>query len=176
MASAHAGVATPRDILATMPFFADVLDARGLETLSGRLRITDYAKGTTLIREDDLGSSMFVLVSGEIVVTVPGRGGGRRVATLEAPNIFGEMSLLTGARRSATVTARTAIKAIEISKAALAPLISASPQLADRFATMLTKRQRELDRIYRGEGRWSLFDIGGKDLGSVIRGFFGGTV
>ena len=176
MASAMAGVATPRDVLAKTPFFAGVVDVRGLDTLSARLRFTDYAKGATLIREDDLGSSMFVLASGEVAVTVPGKNRGRRVATLAAPDIFGEMSLLTGARRSATVTARTTVKAIEIPKAALAPLISASPELADRFAAMLAKRQRELDRVYRGEARWNLFDFGGQDLGGVIRGFFGGTV
>jgi CRP-like cAMP-binding protein len=176
VASAPAGVAALHGILSNTPFFADVLDARGLEVLSGRLCITNHGKGTTLIREDDLGSSMFVLASGEVVVTVPGPAGGRRVANLKAPDIFGEMSLLTGARRSATVTARTPIRTIEIPKSALSPLISASPELADRFARMLAKRQRELDRIYRTQGRWSLFDFGGKDLGGAIRGFFGGTI
>jgi CRP-like cAMP-binding protein len=86
------------------------------------------------------------------------------------------MSLLTGARRSETVTARTPIKVIEIPKTALSPLISASPELADRFAAKLAERQHEVDRIYRGEGRWSVYDFAGQDLGGVIRGFFGGTL
>lgn len=176
LASAAAGVATPREILAQTPFFAGVLDARGMGMLSGRLHIADRAKGTTLIREDDLGSSIFVLASGEVVVTIPGRNGVRRVATLKAPEIFGEMSLLTGARRSATVTATTPIKVIEIPKTALSPLMSASPELADRFAAKLSQRQRELERIFHCEGRWSVFNFDGKDLGSVIRGFFGGTI
>ena len=172
MASATDDIATPLDILASTPFFADVLDADQLQTLSGRLRVADYAKGATLIREDDIGESMFVLASGEVAVTVPGKSGGRQVATLRAPDIFGEMSLMTGARRAATVSARTPVKAIEIPKAALSPLIIASPELAGRFAATLVSRQRELDRLFRGHGRWSVFLTAGGDVGSVIRRVF----
>lgn len=174
MPSTTAGAATPRDVIANTPFFAGVLDVLQLQALCGRLRIADYAKGATLIREDDLGVSMFVLASGEVTVAVPGKSGARHVATLRAPDIFGEMSLLTGARRAATVTAKTPIKAIEIPKTALSPLISASPELAERFAAILAKRQRELDGIYRGAGRWSFFSDG-KDIASVIRRVFDGT-
>lgn len=175
MATVAVSAATPRDILAKTPFFADALDAPALQALSSRLRLTDYAKGAILIREDAIGSSMFVLADGEVSVTVPGAGKARHVAILRAPDIFGEMSLLTGARRAATVTARTAVKAIEISKAALAPLIAASPELADRFATTLARRQRELDRIYRGAGRWNIFASGEGEVGSLIRRFFDGS-
>lgn len=175
MASEFAIATTPRDILAKTPFFTGVLDAHQLSGLSSRLRLTDYAKGVTLIREDDIGSSMFVLADGEVAVTVPSGSGARHVAVLRAPEIFGEMSLLTGARRAATVTTRTPVKAIEIPKVALAPLMTASPGLADRFATTLAKRQRELDNIYRRAGRWNVF-ISGGEVGSAIRRFFDGSV
>jgi signal-transduction protein with cAMP-binding, CBS, and nucleotidyltransferase domain len=175
VASVIGSAATPHDILAKTPFFADTLDASALQALSSRLRLSDYARGAILIREDAVGSSMFVLTEGEVAVTVPGTGKARPVAILQAPDIFGEMSLLTGARRAATVTARTPVRAIEISKAALAPLIAASPQLADRFAATLARRQRELDRIYRGAGRWNIFASGEGEVGSVIRRFFNGS-
>jgi CRP-like cAMP-binding protein len=128
--------AAPRDILAKTPFFADILDRGQLDALAAGLRVAEFAKGATLIREDDLGASMFmfVLASGEASVSVPGKARARRVATLRAGDIFGEMSLLTGARRAATVSATTPVRAVEIPKAALSPLIAASPELADRFA------------------------------------------
>jgi CRP-like cAMP-binding protein len=168
--------AAPRDILANTPFFADILDKAQLDTLAAGLRISDYKKGARLIREDDLGASMFAVAGGEVAVTVPGAGRGRKVATLRAGDIFGEMSLLTGSRRAATVTAVTPVTVIEIPKSALAPLIAASPGLADRFAAMLVKRQGELDRIYRDESRRNTASVDLGDLAGLIRGFFGGTV
>ncbi len=167
-------VATPRQILAATPFFAEVLDAKSLDALAANLRVAAYPKGAALIKEDDNGASMFVMAGGEAVVTVPRNARKTPIATLKAGDIFGEMSLLTGARRAATVTAQSAVTAVEIPKSALSPLIAASPQLADRFAAMLKKRQAELDRIYRGDGRWKL--PGNFELAGMIRGYFGGTV
>jgi CRP-like cAMP-binding protein len=114
---------------------------------------------------------MFVLVTGEADVTVPHSARTTPVAILKAGDIFGEMSLMTGAPRSATVTARTPVAAVEIAKSALAPLIEASPKLADRFAAILKKRKAELDRIYEGP-RWKLPP--NLALAGLIRGYMGG--
>jgi CRP-like cAMP-binding protein len=177
MAPSHGVSGAPRDILAKTPFFAEVLDRGQLDALAAGLRLIAFAKGTTLLREDDLGSSMFLLASGEAAVTVPGKGRrARRITTLRAGDIFGEMSLLTGARRAATVTATTPVEAIEIPKSALSPLIAASPELADRFAAMLRKRQGELDHVYRGDSRWNISGLAGNDVAGLIRGFFAGAV
>jgi CRP-like cAMP-binding protein len=74
------------------------------------------------------------------------------------------------------VTAATLVKVVEIPKSALSPLIAASPELADRFAAMLKKRQAELDRAYRGDSRWIISGLAGNDVAGVIRGFFAGAV
>lgn len=176
MAKASGDDLSPRDILAKTRFFADVLDSPQIGALSAGLAISEFRKGATLIREDDLGASMFVLAGGEVAVTVPGNGHARQVAKLGAGDVFGEMSLLTGARRAATVTATTPVRLIEIPKSALAPLIAASPGLADRFAAMLAKRQGELDGIFRGDSRWRAAGVDLGDLAGLIRGFFGGTI
>jgi CRP-like cAMP-binding protein len=164
---------TPRQVLGATAFFSEVLDEASLDRLAANLRVASFPKGAVLIKEDDAGSSMFVLAGGEADVTVPRSARKTPVATLRAGDVFGEMSLLTGARRAATVTARSPVTAVEIPKSALSPLIEASPQLADRFAAMLKKRQAELDRIYKG-GRWKL--PGNLELAGMIRGYFGGTV
>jgi CRP-like cAMP-binding protein len=165
---------TARQVLGSTTFFADILDSASLDRLASTLRVESLPKGTVLIREDERGESMFILAGGEADVTVPKSARTTPVATLRAGDIFGEMSFLTGARRAATVTARSPVWVVEVPKPALSPLVAGSPQLADRLATMLGKRQAELDRIYQGKVRWTL--PGQIELATLIRGYFGGTV
>lgn len=164
-----------RDVLASVPFFAEVLDGRGLDRLAARATPVERPKGATLIREDDGGTSMFVIVSGTVDVATGTGHAKHHVATLGPRDVVGEMSLFTGARRSATVTATEPLTAIEITREALAPSFAASPELVDRFAAILERRQAELDRLY-GAGRISLFGAGTGDFGGLIRGFFGGAI
>jgi CRP-like cAMP-binding protein len=113
---------------------------------------------------------MFVIVSGKAAVTVMGED--KPIATLGKGDIFGEMSLLTGARRSATVTAATPLETLEISKQALAHVLEHSPGLVDRFVVMLNRRQRELDKLAGGNA-WGMLRPGKAELAGMIRSFFG---
>lgn len=160
----------PRDILKTIPFFGEVLDDAEIDMLAARARFVDFREGATPIEEDGPGHAMYVIVSGTALVTVMEEE--QPVATLSHGDIVGEMSLLTGARRSATVTARTLVEAIEISKEALAHVLEHSPGLVDRFAALLDRRQRELDRIAGGSA-WGMLRLGKAEMASTIRAFFG---
>jgi CRP-like cAMP-binding protein len=162
-----------REFLGTIPFFADVLDSRQLDTLAAAARRVEFDRGAALIREDDLGSEMYALIGGAVEVSVHDGSGERHVATVNAGQIVGEMSLLTGARRAATVTATMPVTALQIGKEALQPLLDASPALYEHFAAMLEKRQHELDRVY-GHGFWNLFGLPRDELTLVMRSFFGG--
>ncbi len=162
-----------RKVIAGNPFFADVLGDEEINQLASWTHAVEKAPGEDLIVEDDAGTSLFIIVSGEVEVLT---GDGRRqkhIAMLGPTAVVGEMSLMTGARRSATVRALSPLRAIEISDAALAPIVAATPELVDRFATVLKDRQAELDRAY-GSGPFSLLDQGG--FASLIRGFFGGRI
>ncbi|MCB1495993.1 MAG: cyclic nucleotide-binding domain-containing protein [Bauldia sp.] len=156
------------EILKETPFFSEVLDESELKILSDHARTVVFDKGTKLIEEDGPGHSMFVIVKGEAEVTVADEDGA--VATLGAGGILGEMSLLTGAPRSATVTATETIEALEVDKSALANVLWMSPTLVDRFATMLMRRQRELDKMYGGVA-WGMLRPGKAELTSMIRDF-----
>ena len=167
----------PRVVLASIPFFAEVLDGEEIDILGGRVAPLSFPAGEVLIREDDSGDSLFVIVSGEVDVSVGGgdSGAARWLARLGPDDIVGEMSLMTGARRSATVTAATPVIAFEVTKAAIEPILNAAPALVERFAAVLERRQAELDRLY-GQGKWSLFGLTRRDLVMAMQAFFSGTI
>lgn len=160
----------PRQVLKSTPFFSEVLDDHELGMLAAHAHFISFQRGATPIEEDGPGHAMFVVVSGEATVTVAGDG--TPVAKLYAGDIFGEMSLLTGARRSATVTAITPLETIEISKQALAHVLDHSPDLVDRFVQMLSRRQAELDHAAGGNA-WGMLRLGRGELAGMIRSFFG---
>jgi CRP-like cAMP-binding protein len=82
------------------------------------------------------------------------------------------MSLLTGARRSATVTALEPCEVLDVNKEALAHVLANSPTLTGRFVEMLIRRQRALDKIAGGSA-WGMVRPGKDELTGMITGFFG---
>jgi CRP-like cAMP-binding protein len=163
----------PRDVLKTVPFFADVLDDAEIEELSARAFFVKFPQGATPIEEDAPGHAMFVVASGEAKVYV--HGDHDPIATLGKGDIIGEMSLLTGARRSATVKAATPLELIEVNKQALAYVLKQSPDLVDRFAALIVRRQRELDRLAGGSA-WGMMRLGKAEMATTIRSFFANTI
>lgn len=163
----------PRDILKTIPFFADVLDGPEIEELAAKAYFIRFPEGSTPIEEDAPGHAMFVVVSGAADVTV--HGVDEPVARLGKSDIVGEMSLLTGARRSATITAVTPLEVIEVNKEALAHVLKQSPDLVERFAALIEKRQHALDRLAGGSA-WGMMRLGKAEMAATIRSFFANTV
>lgn len=162
-----------RAVIAANPFFAEVLGDSEIDRLARWAHAVEKAPGDDLIVEDDAGTSLFIIVAGEVDVLTGDARRSKRIARLGPGAVVGEMSLMTGARRSATVRALTPLRALEVSDAALAPIVAESPDLVDRFAAVLKQRQAELDRAY-GTGGFSLLDQGG--FASLIRGFFGRNI
>lgn len=163
-------VVNARDILAGVPFFADALDDAQLDALAQSARQVGYDRGSILMREGEPGESLLVIVSGTVNVSVSGRP--QTVAALGGGDIVGEMSLLTGAPRSATVTAARQVVAYEIRKDDLEPLLIMSPSLFERFATVAERRRGELDRIY-GPKLTELYLTSQAQLAGAMRAFFG---
>jgi CRP-like cAMP-binding protein len=159
-----------RTVLQRTPFFAEVLEASEMDILASLAQPEHFDRGDTLIREDDVGHSMYVLVHGVLDVTVAGED--KPIAVLKDGAIVGEMSLLTGARRSATVTAASPVEVLEIGKPALRVVLARAPHLYNRLAHMIARRQRELDRHF-GHNAWGMFRLGRSELESSIRSFFG---
>jgi CRP-like cAMP-binding protein len=158
-----------REILESVPFFREALDDKELTILAGHARTHTLEKGEALISEDRPGHSMFVIVEGEVEVTVKGETD--PLARLDKGAIVGEMSLLTGTPRNATVTALNKVEVVEVDKAALANVLWMSPGLVDRFVEMLFRRQLELDRAMGGVA-WGTLRPGKAELAEMIRTFY----
>lgn len=164
-----------RATLGKISLFADVLPPEELDHLAARCHVVDYEPGTVLMSEGDFGTFMVAILWGRLEVSVAGtRHATREVAVLGPGDIVGEMSLLTGARRSATVTAAKKISALEIPKTALEGLIVESPGLIARFAEMIEQRHAELSRIHDDAGRWNHGGLSRDEIVARMTAFFAG--
>jgi CRP-like cAMP-binding protein len=159
----------PRDILKSTPFFAEVLTDGEIDNLAARARFIAFPPGAMPIEENAPGTSMFVIAKGAVGVSV--EGDSAPVARLGVGDIVGEMSLLTGARRTATVTTLEPVEVLEVNKEALAHVLAQSPTLVGRFVEMLVRRQRALDRIAGGSA-WGIVRPSRSELEAMIRKFY----
>jgi CRP-like cAMP-binding protein len=101
---------TDVDDLKSVPLFSD-LEGRQLKKLASNFRERSVAPGTTLVREGEMsGVGFFVVADGEAVVSA----GGKDLKTLGPGDHFGEIALVSEAERSATVTAKTELRVLEI--------------------------------------------------------------
>jgi CRP-like cAMP-binding protein len=111
-----------------------------------------YEAGQVIVREGDPGASMFVVRSGEAAVTVAGAAG--EVARHRSGGFFGEMSLLTGDPRTATVTAVTDCELLEIGVDAFRRVVLADAAVVDKVTAAVAARRAELEqhRVTRAVG------------------------
>lgn len=119
------------------------LTPRERERLVEGARERRYAAGEVIVREGDLTSSMFLIESGRAGVTIHGPArDSRRLAVLDPGSAFGEISLLTGAPRTATVRALTETVLIEIEKETLSPILQDNPTLCEALDAIVQERRR----------------------------------
>ena len=144
--AAHMGELTTdlREQLAHQEILSPLDDAQK-DRLLEHARICRFGRGEKVIRQDSEGCSMFVIVHGEADVVIHANGTDTTVATLRAGEAFGEMCLLTGEKRSATVVAKTDCDLWEIDRAHLQPLIQENAALAERLSEMLARRRMATD-------------------------------
>ncbi|MEI9991925.1 MAG: mechanosensitive ion channel family protein [Rhizomicrobium sp.] len=124
--------------------FSRVLDEEQSHELAHLSRPAEFARGANLMVQGDSASSMFIILEGAARVSVLGQNNDpREVAVLATGDVVGEMSLMTGAPRNATVTALTRLRALEITKDPIEALLRKSPNLLERFSHVLARREQE---------------------------------
>lgn len=160
------------DVLARIDLFGS-LSAAERERLASGARERRYAPGEMIVREGDSTSSMFVIEAGRAAVSIHGPAGvSRSLATLEPGAALGEISLLTGEPRTATVRALTEVTAIEIDKRTLGPILEESPGLCERFDAVIADRRRKAAELANAP-REEDARIEGSPLSLRIARFFG---
>lgn len=128
------------EVLARLELFAP-FPAEELEAIAGAARERRFGVGEEIVTEGATGSTFFVVLSGRVSVRA---GAGREVATLGRGQTFGEMSLLTGEPRSATVVAIDDTALLELDREAFATHFARHPERAAQLAALLERRRAEL--------------------------------
>jgi small-conductance mechanosensitive channel/CRP-like cAMP-binding protein len=148
-----------------------------LAVATSRFRQLHYAAGERIIEEGSPGDSFFVIDRGEVEVSKVMAGARRTLARLMEGQFFGEMALLTGEPRAATIVAKTDVDLFTIDKGGFHGILVANPAIAVDISTILAERrealsQAEGDLTARYEEARSASELRARIL-DRIRGYFG---
>ncbi|HJZ84848.1 MAG TPA: mechanosensitive ion channel family protein [Polyangia bacterium] len=122
--------------------FFEHLEQADRARLAQSLRYAPFARGEIMTRQGAEAHWLYMIIAGDASVRVAVEGGlEREVARLSAGNFFGEMSLMTGECRSATVVALSDVECYRLDKAAFQDIIHERPELAEKVAEVLARRR-----------------------------------
>jgi type IV pilus assembly protein PilB len=130
-----------QDLLAASPLFSG-LATQHRDQLAAHLTRHTYAANTTIVRQGDPGDALYILESGAVGVVRrdPSLGIAQLVATLEPPEAFGEMALVTGEPRSATCTALEETVAHRLTREVFQAVVQQVPAVGLGVARSLSER------------------------------------
>jgi CRP/FNR family cyclic AMP-dependent transcriptional regulator len=111
-----------------------------IDRIAGLTTQIDVAAGRVLCEEGQPGEEFFVIAEGEAKVV----RGGQEIARLGAGNFFGEMALLDGGARVATVTAATPMKLLVLNRGEFRSLVEVSTMIDRRILEAIATRLRRL--------------------------------
>ncbi len=159
-------------MLASVPLFAH-LSPEELLHLARHSRLAPFAKGETMTHQGAQAHWLYVILEGEASVHVAMPDGRSKMISRLGPlDFFGEMGLMTGAPRSATVIAETDVECFRLDSHGFAEILKERPAVAEEIAEILTRRKVELANAMESLERAPDPDQT-KDLLDKIRGFFG---
>lgn len=143
------------------------LSATEQQALATHLVHAPFAAGDTITRQGAVAHWLYLIVKGEAQVLHETPAGRRPLAALRAGDFFGEMGMLTGEPRQATVLATTAVDCYRLDKAGFAMVLQSRPDIAQEVSEIV--RQRQSDSALPAPGS---DHHGGGDLLQRIRHFF----
>ena len=162
------------EVLRAVETFRPLTDEQ-VRVLARSARKERYTAGERLVRQGEEGRSLFVVESGEVRVERSEPDGSRReLARLGASRFFGEMSLLTGEPRTASVVALDEVDVVVVDKEAFGAVILSDPRLVRELSQLPERRARE--RALRPEERSPTGPVSVVDPDSLlsrIQRFFG---
>lgn len=123
--------------LQRVPLFADCTN-RDLQTIARVVKDVDHRAGTVIAREGEPGVGLFIIESGGADVTI----GGKKRASLGPGDFFGEIALLDGGPRTATVTATSDIELLGLTEWVFRGLMQQHPSIAIKTLQAMAARLR----------------------------------
>jgi CRP/FNR family transcriptional regulator, cyclic AMP receptor protein len=139
--AAEVGLAERQEALTAAPLFA-ALPKRHLRDLARVSGVTERAEGATVVKEGAAGSVFYVILDGAVKVVRKGR----TVARLRAGDFFGEMSLLDGQPRVASVITEAPSRFLTLSAKDFRAALDRDPALARRVLREMASRLREREK------------------------------
>lgn len=126
-------------------FYTLTDDERG--ELATHLKIAPFVRGEAMTQQGATAHWLYILTRGEADVQVEVDGRDEKVAALGEGDFFGEMELMTGETRQATVIASTDAECYRLDKEAFHDIVRRRPEIAEDISHVLARRPAQLDRI-----------------------------
>ena len=147
------------DFLKNVPLFSE-LDDEELHQLASVVREQHYKKHITIVHVDDPGSALYILKNGLVKITIEDQHGYEMILRILYPtDFFGEMSLLDGMPRSATVSTQEPSEVLTISREHFLSIMENSPKILLKMTAVLSKRLRKANELIHS---LAFFDVYGK--------------
>jgi CRP-like cAMP-binding protein len=138
---AHVGTNDITTQLGAVPLFSGC-STRELGVIAKAAKHVSHKEDTVLAREGDRGVGLFLILEGNAKVTI----GGKQKATLKPGDFFGEIALLDGGARTATVTSTTPVELLGLTEWVFRGLLMEHPSIALKTMESLAGRLREASR------------------------------
>ena len=129
------------EMLGSVPLF-EGLSKRELDLIYREAKQTEFEAGHTIVEQGATGVGFHLILEGKADVMI----GGRKRASLGPGDYFGEMSLLDGGPRSATVRTATEVKTLALTSWVFTPLLDKMPSIARKMLVELSRRLRTLEK------------------------------
>jgi CRP-like cAMP-binding protein len=135
-------------LIHAIPIFAE-LPSGEIEQLAQNLRPRVVSEGTVLMKEDESGEDLFIILDGEVeIIKALGTGDERLLAVREASTFLGEMSFFSeDGRHTASVRAKTALQVLEMSRSDFNGLLNRHPPMAYGLVRTLSQRLDESEDL-----------------------------
>ena len=129
------------DLLAQVPLF-EGLSRRHLKQLAQHADEVSFRERETIIQADQPGGTFFVIIEGEVKVM----RGNRVLARAGPGEFFGEISLLDGGPRTASIVADTPVLAVRLFKTSFDKVVTQEPKVAAKILAVVARRLREAEK------------------------------
>lgn len=118
-----------------------------LERVAHHLTHAPFKKGEIITRQNSEPHWLYILTKGNVSVNVESIEGNSVIANIQAPSFFGEISLMTGTKRSATIISETDTECYKLDKSVFQQILKERPEVSEILAEVLAKRKANLDKV-----------------------------